>query len=162
VTVAPLHCPIRFLLFLMCGVGVCDGGHSLDVMKKVRWPAQAKLGRGTPRSRDYAGSGPPAHPPPPSKLGWMRSPVHPPGRFRINLGESSAAINFVRANGCMWIQPTRNSFMLRENSSLSQTELDEHLEQFSWLGNQGGEPYCLADIRLNVVEGCQFHRFSLH
>ena len=31
------------------GVDVCDGAHSLDVMKEVKGPAQAKLVRGTLR-----------------------------------------------------------------------------------------------------------------
>jgi hypothetical protein len=47
------------------GMEVCAGGHGMFVMKKVKGPAQAKLGRGTLQSWDGA-----------------RSPGRPPGKRR--------------------------------------------------------------------------------
>jgi hypothetical protein len=39
-------------IFAPVGMEVCAGGHGMFVMKKVKGPAQAKLGRGTLQSWD--------------------------------------------------------------------------------------------------------------
>jgi len=59
-TGAPLAPPISSLLSRMRGLDVCDDAHRLGVMKKVKGPAQAELGRATPpRSDDYDRPGQP-------------------------------------------------------------------------------------------------------
>jgi len=46
-----LAAPIRPLFSRMRGVSVCNGHHGWNVMKKVKGPAQAKLGRATLRGQ---------------------------------------------------------------------------------------------------------------
>ncbi len=47
VTGIPLHCPNQKSIVASGGLDVCDDAHRLGVMKKVKGPAQAKLGRST-------------------------------------------------------------------------------------------------------------------
>ncbi len=55
VTGTPPHNPNQISIIARGGLDVCDGGHSLGVMKKVKGPAQAKLGRGTLQRWDGRG-----------------------------------------------------------------------------------------------------------
>jgi len=60
--------PNQLLIVAHARVCVCDGRHSCCVMKKVKGPAQAKLGRATLRSQMNASAGPAPAPAAPSRF----------------------------------------------------------------------------------------------